>query len=47
MKGIDDLYDRVRTTLRSSTYQCTLCGLQFDDERLNCPACGFQVREAR
>ncbi|MBX0322225.1 hypothetical protein EGH21_04165 [Halomicroarcula sp. F13] len=28
------------------TYECGLCGLTFDDERQNCPACGYGVREA-
>ncbi|QIO21892.1 hypothetical protein [Haloarcula sp. JP-L23] len=31
---------------RRATYECGLCGLTFDEERRNCPACGYGVREA-
>ncbi len=27
------------------SYRCEHCGLTFDEERLNCPACGFDVDE--
>ncbi len=39
---------RLLATKLSGTqcYRCTYCDLSFDDERLNCPACGFEVREA-
>lgn len=30
---------------RPQSYRCTYCDLSFDDERLNCPACGFDVRK--
>lgn len=29
----------------SPTFECVGCGLTFDEERLNCPACGWCIRE--
>ncbi|MHB9286804.1 hypothetical protein ACKVMT_07160 [Halobacteriales archaeon Cl-PHB] len=39
----------ITTQLRSRlsgepTYRCIYCGMSFEDDRLNCPACGFDVR---
>lgn len=31
---------------RTPAYECAHCTLSFEDERLNCPACGFPVEEA-
>lgn len=34
-------------TVRPTVYECEGCALTFDDDRDNCPACGFDVIEAR
>jgi hypothetical protein len=36
--------DTVRPTPQP-TYGCDVCGLSYDTERLNCPACGGSVDE--
>ena len=28
-------------------YECEHCGLDYESDRLNCPACGFTVRKVR
>jgi predicted Zn-ribbon and HTH transcriptional regulator len=30
---------------RGTVSECENCGLEYDSDRLNCPACGFTVRE--
>jgi rubrerythrin len=34
----------VRTVTGGPAYVCRGCGLTFEDDRLNCPACGCDVR---
>lgn len=36
--------DRVRPE-RAPSYECGFCGLSYDTDRLNCPACGGPVDE--
>jgi hypothetical protein len=36
--------DAFRPT-RQPTYACGYCGLSYDSDRLNCPACGGPVDE--
>ncbi len=39
---------RVLDTVRPGsepTYECEYCGLSYESERLNCPACGGPVGE--
>ena len=42
------LSQQIRRRLRSDpAYECEHCGLAYDSDRLNCPACGFTVRQVR
>ncbi len=48
MRLQQQLRDRFRDRFdRGTVYECALCGLRFDDERQDCPACGYIVREAK
>lgn len=43
-----EVLGRVLDTVRPApdpTFQCGVCGLSFETERLNCPACGGPVEE--
>lgn len=46
------LLETVKQTVRTRggidrAYECGFCSKRFEDDRLNCPACGFSaVREA-
>ncbi|MFD1585467.1 hypothetical protein ACFR9U_00610 [Halorientalis brevis] len=40
--------DKLRGHLDSTpAFACTYCGLTFEQDRLNCPACGCDVRDTR
>ncbi len=40
--------ERIRTRFTSKpSYACGYCGLTFDHDRLNCPACGCDVHEVQ
>ncbi|MFB6178633.1 MAG: hypothetical protein ABEI77_02780 [Halorientalis sp.] len=40
--------DKLRSHLHdTSSFACTYCGLTYEQDRLNCPACGCDVRESQ
>jgi hypothetical protein len=46
--GTSGVIGRVLDTFRPSqqpTFECVYCGLSYDSDRLNCPACGGPVDE--
>ncbi|WP_302081481.1 hypothetical protein [Salinibaculum rarum] len=32
---------------RDPDFECVGCGLTFEEERLNCPTCGWCIRQAK
>jgi rubrerythrin len=40
------LFEAIRDTTSTETFACGFCGLSYERERPNCPACGGPVEAA-